>query len=650
MEKELSILIILLISLSVFCFPMLGIGLSGSPYIENSGSEGGLLGNVTIESDEGLEDFVEDKELPGDGTEENPYVLYNYTIDGTGDNYSVYLENTELHFVIKNSKIYNSSEACMKINNVSNFTFENSVVKNSTYGVEIESSDNVTIKSSSIYDLNSTGLNIESSERLDIRGAKIYNITENGLNIESSEDIIIENSSISENERGIYLQNGANNNTITNNNISNNNWGIRILESNNNLIHHNIFFENNIQAHDEGDNEWDDREVGGNYWSDYENRYEDANESENIGIWDTPYEIEVNNSDNNPLISPVGPPINVKAQPVRAEYVNITWDSPLYSIRYPVEEIHLYRGEEEDNLTFYERLNLTSQVFRDENVSEDKTYFYGLVASNEKYDSVMSEVQRAQPDTTSPEVQHYYLVDDRLFEKDDEVPINATILLTFSEEMKKDSVSISIEDEDGEDIKGDLYGEETEFYFEPYENLSYETTYHISVNGSDKASNWLESPYTWSFTTISDTGMVGGRIINEEGEPLENVRIYFDEENQAFTDSSGKFQIEVPSGNVTLEISKDGYQDKEIEIQVNQSEEKEIGDIILREQEDIVTRWFWPMALAGGGILLLGLIAFIISFYNWEEEEIPPDEDIYDIDYEDVDQEEFESWWDDENS
>ncbi|MBS3782415.1 MAG: right-handed parallel beta-helix repeat-containing protein [Candidatus Thermoplasmatota archaeon] len=628
MKKEISTIIIVSILLSALCTLSFGIEASGSIYYADSELEGNLLENVTIKSDDELEDFVESEEVSGNGSEEAPYELVNYTIDGMGENHSVYLENIDQHFTIKDCKIFNSSESAIKIKAVSNFTLENSVVKNSTYGVNIESSHHITVRGCSVQNTtdNGVGVNIKSSENITIKGSKIYNNT----------------------AQGIYLE-SAHNNTIINNNISNNHIGVRFSESNSNLIYHNIFFKNGIQASDNGDNRWDDGRESGNYWENYEEEYPDANESINKGIWNKPYEIGENNSDRYPLISPIGPPTNFRARPVRDEYVEITWNPPQYSIRYPVEEIILYRSEERNNLSLsesvYEKMNSSVQVFRDENITEGEEYHYGLRASNGKYVSVMSEDDSAEPDTDRPEIENRY---PRVGAE--EVPINATIEVEFDEEMDEDSISISVEDAEGEEVEGELYGEGTEFIFAPKENLSYDTTYEVTVNGSDIAKNWMESPYTWSFTTVPDTGTIIGRVVNEEGEPLENVKIFVDDEHQTFTDSSGEFQIEVPSGNITLKISRDGYEDKERKYHINQGEENEIEDIMLKEREGIISTWFWPMALVGGAILFLGIVALVIFFYRWEKEEPPLDEDIYDEDYEDITAEEFESWWEDEDS
>jgi len=50
-------------------------------------------------------------------------------------------------------------------------------------------------------------------------------------------------------------------------------------------------------------NVWDDGyPSGGNYWSDYEERYPNATEIDGTGIWDTPYVIDENNEDNYPIV------------------------------------------------------------------------------------------------------------------------------------------------------------------------------------------------------------------------------------------------------------------------------------------------------------------------------------------------------------
>ena len=50
-------------------------------------------------------------------------------------------------------------------------------------------------------------------------------------------------------------------------------------------------------------NDWDVSGLG-NYWSDYIAKYPNATELDSTGIWNTPYVIDANNEDNNPLVNP----------------------------------------------------------------------------------------------------------------------------------------------------------------------------------------------------------------------------------------------------------------------------------------------------------------------------------------------------------
>jgi hypothetical protein len=45
--------------------------------------------------------------------------------------------------------------------------------------------------------------------------------------------------------------------------------------------------------------------VAGNYWSNYLSKYPNASEIGNSGIWNTAYEVDANNSDYYPLMSPI---------------------------------------------------------------------------------------------------------------------------------------------------------------------------------------------------------------------------------------------------------------------------------------------------------------------------------------------------------
>jgi len=113
----------------------------------------------------------------------------------------------------------------------------------------------------------------------------------------------------SNNNYGFNLWYSHNNTLIGNTISSNSQCGIRFVTSSDNVFFHNNFVGNTMQAWGiERANVWDDGyPSGGNYWSDYEEKYPDAAEVGSSGIWDTPYVISEDNTDHYPLI-PEFPP------------------------------------------------------------------------------------------------------------------------------------------------------------------------------------------------------------------------------------------------------------------------------------------------------------------------------------------------------
>jgi parallel beta-helix repeat protein len=103
--------------------------------------------------------------------------------------------------------------------------------------------------------------------------------------------------------------------SIIGNTIINNGYGVALgHKARYNKVYGNNFVNNTIQAHD-GTNQtnyWShEYPYGGNYWSDYEQRYPEAedahsgphqNETGNDGIWDHPYSIDKGKQDTYPVI------------------------------------------------------------------------------------------------------------------------------------------------------------------------------------------------------------------------------------------------------------------------------------------------------------------------------------------------------------
>jgi parallel beta-helix repeat protein len=136
--------------------------------------------------------------------------------------------------------------------------------------------------------------------------AKNLNLSRNGQGIllASTTDSLIMQNNITDNIHGIYLCSSLENTVESNNLTRNVANGIYIYYSQNNRFFNNNFISNTNPVYDVGDqlNIWDNG-VEGNYWSSYEEKYPNATEVDNSGIWNIPYIINRNNQDNYPLVN-----------------------------------------------------------------------------------------------------------------------------------------------------------------------------------------------------------------------------------------------------------------------------------------------------------------------------------------------------------
>ena len=191
---------------------------------------------------------------------------------------------------ISGNNIENNSQ-CIYIGGSYNNVFGNNIIANNHTGMRLQGASNNNVSGNNITDSSDMGIYLDDSRSNSIFGNTIADIGNDG----------------------ILCLAASSSNSIFGNYIAENGWGIRLsFSSEDNLVYHNSFVNNTIQAfHISGTpvNIWDDGYPSGeNYWSDYEEKYPDAEQIDEAGMWNAPYVIDENNQDNYPLINPWSPP------------------------------------------------------------------------------------------------------------------------------------------------------------------------------------------------------------------------------------------------------------------------------------------------------------------------------------------------------
>lgn len=254
-----------------------------------------------------------------------------YTLQGTTSIIQGIRLAGRTNVAVQNTKIKNFQNGIVVSDSASNISIRGNTITNTYNGIWLSSSSDNKIGGNNIAN-NSYGIRLEYSSSNSIsgstitndRGIYLYNSSSNSINrntitntyygiwLEAYSNLnnISENNIIANTNSGIVLS-GSSNNSISGNNIAENGEGISLTYSSvsGNRIYHNNFMDNLQQVYSLGTgNTWDDGyPSGGNYWSGHEDRYPNATELDNSGIWNTPYVINENNIDHYPLMVPTEP-------------------------------------------------------------------------------------------------------------------------------------------------------------------------------------------------------------------------------------------------------------------------------------------------------------------------------------------------------
>ncbi len=144
------------------------------------------------------------------------------------------------------------------------------------------------------------------------------------------------------------------------------------------------------------------------------------------------------------------------------------------------------------------------------------------------------------------------------------------ISITFSENMNASSVVVTINLVQTNGIWNDRT-------FTLGMLMEFETDYSVKVNGRDLAGNNM-TEFSWTFRTEGPNATVSGRVIDEDGNALEGVRVVLGSVD-VYTGADGRFSLEVAPGNYSFEFWKDDYTARPLSIQVLPGEDQDVGDV-----------------------------------------------------------------------
>ena len=231
--------------------------------------------------------------------------------------------------LISQNKITNNTYSGIILTDSSNYNqvSNNSISDHYLSGIYLGDNSSHNNISYNYINLSEDGIGFENSQSNIIYNNFISSSSYSGISLTESSQNLIEKNTIQENKNyGLYLYDSDNNIIDSNNIIRNDNYGIYLAWSNNNIIRRNLFnlnhplhlkflsvsnnnwiylnnfLNNSCNISDFCNNIWD-FEKKGNYWSDYEDRYPEAQKLWFRGTWDTPYDIPGGkNQDRYPLI------------------------------------------------------------------------------------------------------------------------------------------------------------------------------------------------------------------------------------------------------------------------------------------------------------------------------------------------------------
>jgi parallel beta-helix repeat protein len=252
----------------------------------------------------------------------NNTIIYNSAIQSNNHS-GIFLNESCNYNTITNNNLTSNTKNGIFLNDHCNYnTFSNNeIYNNDDSGIRLENSSSNNVNNCSIYYNDDYGVLIAGSNN-DIENCSINYNGDNGLILFGDDNNnIVDNSILGNSNDGIYLSNSTSD-LITRNEIASNTvYGVNLdVFTNNNQIYNNYFHDNTENAHDVSysQNTWNITKtpgtnivggsyISGNYWDDYDEASEGADDGNGDGIADSSYTIYSSHKDYGALLDTISP-------------------------------------------------------------------------------------------------------------------------------------------------------------------------------------------------------------------------------------------------------------------------------------------------------------------------------------------------------
>ncbi|TFH03557.1 MAG: hypothetical protein E4H14_16560, partial [Candidatus Thorarchaeota archaeon] len=187
-------------------------------------------------------DWVE-QNIPGSGTEEDPYVIENLEIKSNIE--CIFIVYTSKHYVVRNCLLWSDSSQGegITINHADHGLVENCTIIKKSYGIFVMNTNGLVIRNNSMYNLGRHGVRLSTASNCNVSQNVIRDTLDNGIYCQSSNCRIENNTIWNSSEEAIYMFQ-CSNSIVLSNSLSNSSAGSYLESCDSITFANNTMFNN----------------------------------------------------------------------------------------------------------------------------------------------------------------------------------------------------------------------------------------------------------------------------------------------------------------------------------------------------------------------------------------------------------------------